>query len=266
MRNMWRSASLYHGKERSRKFRTNVVLLTYYIEVHYQIVNLYDWAMLEQSPGRICDMVLRSIKLRAQPGKGKSQVNTSRKGKVVLAGGFPIPQDHKYDSLRKMIPKYYPSQQRRWGLILEREGLGAGSSQPELDQMIDPELPEETLPGPGLRRRNAVRVDPVGPRYRPPAERVNYPKDGDLCPKCGAVMRPCLAQSRTDKYDPIGNPYWDLYGLSQTGLYEPEFLKEVYPSEWTEHRARLAQRRWEECHPVRCTVDVQHSKVNYATC
>jgi len=245
--------------------------MAYVVEKRYGIKNLFDWDMLCQSPGWIADRVLRSIGLRCRPpgkqGKGK------KRAPVVRLGGVPVPPELS-STLGVIGPKYYPSRQRKIGEILEADALREAGINPDFPEHLtfrQPSREEEVLsiPGPGLRRSNAVRVDPVGERYRPPHIRVNYPKDGDLCPVCGSVMRPCLAQSRTDKFDWIDRPdaeYWNCYGLSQTGLYTANEIAEMFPSQMTEHRRRLADRRWKECHPVRCTLDVQHSKVNYETC
>jgi hypothetical protein len=254
------------GADQFKKRIGKLVRITYLIEVKFGIRNLYDWSMLDQSPGHICDRVLRSIGFRARDSVKRARRSRKR---VTRVCGVPIPEGRRYDALRSIVGKYFPSQQRKIARILEADALRLAGENPDLPdtetylERVGPSVP------PNLRKgddpESEFWVDTGGyfdPRYGPSSA---LPKEGDLCNVCGAAMAPCLAQSRTDKYEWIGNEYWDCYGMSQTGLYTADQIAEMFPNTINDHRRNLATRRWRECHPYRCVVDPLHSKVSYWT-
>jgi len=235
----------------------NIVRITYYIERVYCKKLVYSWNDLEENPGYIITRLLALIKLRVKSAK-RAHLDTLyryQERRNVTIAGMEVPERLRH--LRTIYRKYRPRQQKVVEDLVEGTNL--------YDAGIETDLPHSPV-FTGLRRSNAIRHDPVDvPRYVPRAERRVEPKVGDLCPKCQSPMGPVLAQSRTDRYEMRGDPYWDCYGMSQTGLYPPEFLEGMFGEIFTEHRRKLAQRRFDECHPVRCMENPIHSKVDYAT-
>jgi len=237
------------GTDPEKLFLRNVVLITYHIEKRYNIKNLFEWDQLSHDPAHILDRVLRSINIRVRPVPGGDRVRFSRSGrKKVLVGGLPVPDGDEYWALRKIGPRYHWHRQLRLAEMLEADAI----------QKAAPEV-ETALEGfQTLKRSNAVREDPVGPRRYVPPHLRKEPET--VCKVCGSRMEPFLAQSRTEKYDRIGNSYWDCYGLSQTGRYTSKEIEEMFPDVFTKHRGLLAQKRWEECHPPRCIKNPRHTK------
>jgi hypothetical protein len=249
-RDIWVSVVSYRGNDHRKKFLRNIVKLAYYVERRYSKIVLFDWAMLESNPGWIANRILLAIGIKAEKPDEYVRPRRRRHTGQVMAGGMPVPDDMPL--LKRMVPKYYPSTLRKVGLGLEARSLAEAGL---------PVPPEFDIPGFEYHKSHAREWKDLYKEVRPPKE---FPppakKAGNKCPKCRSPLEPFLAQSRTQRYECRGDSYWDAYGLSQTGLYTSSELVARFPETMTEHRRRFADRRWEECHPLRCTKNPRHSK------
>jgi hypothetical protein len=111
-----------------------------------------------------------------------------------------------------------------------------------------------------LRRSNAVRADPVGRRpYTPPASRAPEKVVGQRCPTCQVPYYKGVDDSkiliRGPAYHNRDGTYASVWADAESGNYTGERLKRKHGVEATAHRMRLADRRYDECHPVMCECD-----------